>query len=170
MADVDIPLMSGALQREGIIEKWVDQADGTFAKKVSVGAIPAGGNTIGRVAIVGSASSNSDNVSRFVASAASVNATLVKSSAGRIMVVTGINAAAAVRYLKLYNKATAPTVGTDVPRWTEVLPVGKFTLYFGVVGLYFSAGIGFGFTTAAADADTGAVAAADIQAFNMQYT
>ena len=73
------------------------------------------------------------------------------------------NAAATVRYGKLYDKATAPTVGTDVPVHTYPIPPG-----LGVVvtvpngGLGFSLGIGIGATTGLADNNTGAPAANDV--------
>lgn len=109
------------------------------------------------------------SVARLLSAAASVNATLVKNTKGRVFRIAGFNANAAARYLKLYNKATAPTVGTDVPVWTEYLaPTAKFTI--DLDGLYFATGIGFGLTTAAADADTGALTAADIQALNLTYS
>lgn len=108
------------------------------------------------------------SVARLLSAAASVNSTLVKSSRGRVFRIAGFNANAAARYLKLYNKATAPTVGTDTPVWTEYLaPTSKFSIDLG--GLYFATGIGFGLTTAGADADTGALTAADILAMNLTY-
>jgi len=59
-------------------------------------------------------------------------------------------------FLKLYNKATAPTVGTDTPVMTIALP----TLHVGIIpfegGIPFSLGIGVGATTGVADSDTGA--------------
>ena len=101
-------------------------------------------------------------VQRQLEGAASTNATLVKSSAGTIGSVTGSNTNAAVRYLKVYNKATAPTVGTDTPLRTIMLPPnGTVHLDF-PKGLRTSLGIGIGMTTGAAVADTGAVAAAEV--------
>jgi hypothetical protein len=106
---------------------------------------------------------------RLLSAAASVNATNVKNAAGKVYKITGENAAVAKRYLKLYDKATAPTVGTDAPIWTQALPAsGPFTLDF-PVGLAFASGIGFGLTTGAADADTGALTAADIVNMNIAY-
>jgi hypothetical protein len=98
-------------------------------------------------------------------SAATTNATNVKGSAGQLGFVQVININAAVRYLKLYNKATAPTVGTDTPVQTYAIPAATtgagFTLNFGP-GLEFTTGIGFALTTGVADADTNAVAANEI--------
>ena len=48
-------------------------------------------------------------------SAASTNATSVKASAWNIWSVVLSNNSASIRYFKLYNKASAPTVWTDIP-------------------------------------------------------
>lgn len=109
--------------------------------------------------------------SRLVSAAASVNATLVKSTAGKVHKLIGYNAAAALRFLKIYNKASAPTVGTDTPALTITLPASAaFALDFPNGGQHFATGIGYGFTTAAADADTSALTAADIVGFNVIYS
>ena len=104
---------------------------------------------------------------RLVSAAASTNSTLVKSSAGRITAIQGYNAAATLRYLKLYNKATAPTVGTDVP--VKTLPLPPQAAFAYDAGHYFATGIGFGLTTGVADNDTGALTAGDVLALNIDY-
>lgn len=93
-------------------------------------------------------------------SAASTNATSVKASAGNVTELSLFNVTAATVYLKLYNKASAPTVGTDVPIMT--IPVAAGALYaaeFGRVGKRFATGIALAITGAAAATDTTAVAA-----------
>jgi hypothetical protein len=82
--------------------------------------------------------------------------------------VVGYNAAATTRYLKFYNKATAPTVGTDTPVLTIPLPpaVG---FAFDFPGLGFTTGIGFGITTAVADNSVAFATAADILGLNVVY-
>lgn len=99
-------------------------------------------------------------------SAASTNATSVKGSAGQIFTIIAHNTNAAVRYLKLYNKATSPTVGTDVPVMTLPIPGNTagagFVLDTGGMGIVFGTGIGLALTTGVADADTGGVAANEI--------
>lgn len=110
-----------------------------------------------------------NQTSRIVSSAATTNATVAKATAGDLFRFSGYNSNAAARYLKIYNKGTAPVVGTDVPIWTEYLaPQAKFDLAF-PKGLYFSAGISYALVTGAADADATAVAAADILALNVSY-
>ena len=97
-------------------------------------------------------------------SAATTNATSVKASAGTVYSVTASNINAAIRYLKFYNKASAPTVGTDVPVITIPIPAGgAINIPFGTTGHRFTTGIALAITTGAADSDTGAVAANEIK-------
>jgi hypothetical protein len=112
---------------------------------------------------------------RLLSAAASTNATSVKVSAGNVHKVYGVSGNAAARYLKFYNKATAPTVGTDTPIFTFYIPPntvngGQFSFDFGAQPHYFSTGIAYAMTTAAADADTGALTAGDVIAFNISYS
>lgn len=98
-------------------------------------------------------------------SAASTNATSLKASAGQVGHVTVTNINAAMRYLKFYNKASAPTVGTDTPVYVIPLPGGTTgtgaTTSFGA-GLEFPTGIAWALTTGPTVGDTGAVAASEI--------
>lgn len=98
-------------------------------------------------------------------SAASTNATSVKASSGAIGFIYAANLNAAVRYLKLYNKASSPTVGTDTPIATLPIPASAtgagFTLSI-PNGVAFTTGIAYATTTGATDADTGAVASNEI--------
>jgi len=63
--------------------------------------------------------------SRIPSSAATTNATSAKASAGEVHVILATNTTATVKYLKLYNKASAPTVGTDTPILTIALPISN---------------------------------------------
>jgi len=109
-------------------------------------------------------------VARLLSSAATTNATSVKATAGKVAKIVGYNAAAAVRYLKLYNKASAPTVGTDVPVVTLALqPSAAFSFDIDAIGLIFATGIAYALTTGNADADTGALTAGDILGLNIFY-
>lgn len=96
-------------------------------------------------------------------SAASTNATSIKASAGTVYSVTASNTAASTRYVKLYNKTSAPTVGTDVPVLTIPVPAGTLVnVPFGTVG-YRLAGIALAITANAADSDTTAVGAGEVK-------
>lgn len=95
-------------------------------------------------------------------SAATTNATSVKASAGTVNQIIVNNTNAAVRYLKLYNKASAPTVGTDTPVLTLAIPAGSVQhVTLGSRGLRLGTGIAYALTTGIAVADTGAVAASE---------
>jgi hypothetical protein len=71
------------------------------------------------------------------------------------------NVNAAFRYVKLYDKATAPTVGTDVPVLTLGVPTGWRSAEK-LIGIPFSLGLGIGIVTGAADSDNTAVAAGEV--------
>lgn len=99
-----------------------------------------------------------------LSSAATTNATAVKASAGTVYGITVSNANAAARYLKLYNKATAPTVGTDIPILTVPIPAtGLASVNFGALGHRLATGIGIALTTGMAYTDTAAVALNEIE-------
>lgn len=138
------------------------QGTARIDKSMPVHLVAVAGGAVVPVTDTPSATSGGMPSQHHLISAASTNATLVKSSAGTIGSVTGSNTNAAVRYLKVYNKATAPTVGTDTPIRTIMLPPnGTIHLDF-PKGLRTSLGIGICMTTGAAVADTGAVAAAEV--------
>ena len=95
-----------------------------------------------------------------VVTAASTNSAVVKASAGMLYEITISNPTATAAYVKLYNKTTAPVVGTDVPVMTISVPATSATtmpvsLIFGQVGKRFATGIGIACTAAAAATDTG---------------
>ena len=95
-------------------------------------------------------------------SAASTNATSLKASAGQVYGLTLSNAAASARYFKIYNKATAPTVGTDTPISTIQIPANGTAIRVYPVGLALGTGIAYACTTGIADTDTGATGANEV--------
>lgn len=98
-----------------------------------------------------------------VISAASTNATSTKGSAGQVCGLQASNTNAAARYLKLYNKASAPTVGSDTPVMTLLIPPNSSGIVMNNdLCIAFATGIAFALTTGVTDADTGAVAANEI--------
>lgn len=97
-------------------------------------------------------------------SAASTNATLTKNAAGSVYNIQAFNNGATIGYLKFYNKASSPTVGTDTPVTTILIPANSSSLGAGaVISLpvpkNFSTGIAWALTANVADSDTTAVAA-----------
>ena len=97
-----------------------------------------------------------------LSAAASTNATLVKATAGTLFELSGHNTAAYAVFVKFYDKATAPTVGTDVPILTVGFPAGVTTLWSPNFPLQFRTGIAMAITKLATDADTTVLVAGDI--------
>lgn len=147
-------------------------ADETATDSVNEGDIGAPRMTLDRKVVVTPQSHTAGGATPYkLISAATTNATSVKASAGQVYSIIATNVNAAVRYLKLYNKSSAPTVGTDTPVQVYALPGattgGGFTLSI-PVGMEFTTGIAFAITTGVADSDTGAVAANEI-VVNLTY-
>jgi len=107
------------------------------------------------------------SVSRLL-SAASTNATSVKASAGQVYGFYLFNSAAYTVFFKLYNKASAPTVGTDTPFMTIPIPAGGGAVADFDGGIAMGTGIAFAITKLIADTDTTVVAANDL-AVNLFY-
>ena len=97
-----------------------------------------------------------------VNAAATTNATLVKGAAGQVYAWSFSNPSAAAKFVRLFNKATAPTVGTDTPVLTIALAAGATVTFSTDVGIAHSLGIGYDITGANGDADATAVAANDV--------
>lgn len=95
-------------------------------------------------------------------SAATTNATSVKTTGGRIKGWYIYNNTASVKVVKLYNKATSPTVGTDTPFLTIPVAANSDAAFTSNNGISFSTGIALAVTAGIADADVAAVAANDI--------
>lgn len=107
-------------------------------------------------------------ITRLLSAAASDNATLCASVATNLVRIKGFNASASARWLKIYDKATAPT-SADTPILTEyIAPSVAFSFMYDMLAL--QVGLGFRITTGSADNDTGALTAADILGMNVVRT
>jgi hypothetical protein len=95
-------------------------------------------------------------------SATGTNSAAIKTSPGLVYGVIVGNTNSSPRYLKLYNSASAPTVGTTTPAMT--IPVHRLSKIDIPQGVTFSSGIGIAITTGAADSDTGGVVADEVTA------
>jgi hypothetical protein len=101
-------------------------------------------------------------ISIILQGAASINATLVKGASAQLMEISVFNPTAAVIYLKLYNKASAPAPATDVGLLMDVIPVpvnGRVGIEYGNLGKRFPAGLALATTTGPANTDATAPAA-----------
>jgi hypothetical protein len=105
-------------------------------------------------------------------SAGTTNAQSVKVFSGNLYSIIAINTnASSPRFLKLYNKASAPTVGTDTPIMTIPIPANSqgagLCLPFSM-GVNFSLGIAIAITGGVADNDTTAILANEV-VLNLTY-
>lgn len=107
--------------------------------------------------------------SRVPSSANNTNPTIAKASAGVLFHVNGYNSTATVTYLKFYNTAGAPVVGTTPVFLTLALPPTSVFAY-DLDGVVFATGIAYGLTTDATDAGTTAVAAGAILGLNVVFS
>lgn len=95
-------------------------------------------------------------------SAATTNATSVKGSGGSIYNYSFGNNGTTDAYVKIFNKATAPALGTDNPQRTVYVPKGQNVSVDLATGIFLGTGIAIAITGAMADADATAVAAAQV--------
>lgn len=94
---------------------------------------------------------------------ASTNSALIVGVAASLFELSISNPTATAASVKLYNKATAPTVGTDIPVLTVTIAAGATqVLNFGFTGKRFATGLGIAVTALPIATDTG-VAVAGIQ-------
>jgi hypothetical protein len=120
----------------------------------AIGPVTLNAETTKKIGNVGLVSDGTPNYQKFI-SATGLNATAVKGSPAKLTILNIVNGAATLRYFKIYNKASAPTVGTDIPLITITLPTGSssFTLP-AFIGIDFSVGLSFACTLGVADSDT----------------
>ena len=125
----------------------------------SVNATPKVGTTGGATPYMylAAASTNQDSQS-------------VKGSAGHLYGYDVFNTNAALRYVKIYDKATAPT-SSDTPKLVILVPgntAGAGAVKDFANGVVFTLGIGIRITTGQANSDATAVTAGDV-VVNLQY-
>jgi hypothetical protein len=114
---------------------------------------------------VPSASATGALLNRFLA-AATTNLRTVKNAPGRILGWRFVNTSAAVKFVKIYDKASNPVLASDVPVITIPLPANGATDFnLGGLGVTFANGIAMACTGAVADNDATAVAANDVVGF-----
>jgi hypothetical protein len=122
----------------------------------SLGTIELQAETTKKIGNVGISSGGATPTYQKFISATTTNATAVSSVPANISILHMENSGDGVRYVKFYNKASAPVVGTDVPLITIGIPAvssSSFTLP-ALIGIDFSIGISFAITLGAADSDT----------------
>lgn len=98
-----------------------------------------------------------------VNSAATTNAASIKASGANLYGMSIMNASAATKYVRFFNKASAPTMGTDVPIMVVAVPATSSKEIEYVPAMRFGTGLAVAITGGAAATDSTAVAAGDVQ-------
>lgn len=93
----------------------------------------------------------------------------IKSSAGQIYGWFLFNNSSSIKFIKLYNKNSRPSIGHDAPFMTIPLPAGGGANVNFTSGITFTHGIGIGATTGVADNHTGAPGAYEVIANIIYY-
>jgi hypothetical protein len=119
--------------------------------------LAAGSNLIGMTVPSATATTTNSLLTSYLASAASTNSTNVKSSAGNVYSIVGINTTGTIYYLRMYNLSSAPTC-SSATGFVNTYPVPAHTSGNGFVipipqGQGFSTGIGFCLTGGAGSTD-----------------
>jgi hypothetical protein len=120
------------------------------------------GGVTGMAGVVTQASPSGGATPVHYISASGTNATTTKASAGSIYNIECFNNSTTIAYLKLYDKATAPTVGTDTPVKVILIPAnanGAGAVRSPAIPTKFSNGISWALTGGIADTDATSVAA-----------
>lgn len=125
---------------------------GSVTTAAITGALPSGTAAIGDTGTQYRANATGAASGAHIVSAAGTNATIVKASAGRLIGWSLGNTTAVWQYVKFYNQATTPTVGTGVVR-TVAIPPGISREMQLPGGIAFATGIGMSITTGSPDAD-----------------
>jgi hypothetical protein len=97
-------------------------------------------------------------------SAAGINATNVRSGFGYLIGWSIANTTNVARYVRLYDKASAPVPASDVPFFRLVIPPsdGKSEMVFSSSPIWLARGLAYDITAASPDTDTTAVSAGDV--------
>jgi hypothetical protein len=121
----------------------------------AIGPVTLEAETTKKIGNVGISTDGGTPIYQKFISATTTNATAVSSVPANMSILHMVNTGDGVRFVKFYNKASAPVVGTDVPLITIGIPAvssSSFTLP-ALVGIDFSIGISFAITLGAADDD-----------------
>lgn len=162
-----------ARERVELLTRPTNDVQGSVPVQVTGGSIAVASGTINTVTTVTAVTTAGTPLAPatpyFVNSLASTNGALILTGTSGLQALYATNIGATAAFVKLYNKATAPTVGTDVPEMVIPVPAavagvpGVVQIIPGFNGYRFALGLGIAITGAVADADTTAVAAGQVK-------
>lgn len=146
---------------------------------VSISNFPAQQGVAGNLNVYPTVTGGTGGVvgfSRIVSSAASTNATQAKTATGRLYKIFACNTTTTAAFIKFYNTASAPTVGTTTVLFSRPVPAastagGLACVSYDMAGIgwSFTAGIAYALTTGSADSDTTALAAGQLTQVSVEY-
>jgi hypothetical protein len=126
--------------------------------------IAQGAATAGAGVLISTATTPSSSTLPFtVNSAATTNAASIKASGANLYGISAMNTSASTKYVRFFNKASSPTVGTDVPIMVVAIPATSSKEIEYVPAVRFGTGLAVAITGGAAATDSTAVAAGDVQ-------
>jgi hypothetical protein len=137
-------------------------AQGNSLGSSSLGVNITGGSVGVSNATIGASTSTTGTAVAKINAAATTNATLVKSTSGRLYGYHLTNTSAATKYVRIYNLAAAPTVGTSVPTMIIPIPPNASTILTHTIPIAFTTGIAYSITGSYPDLDATAVAVGEV--------
>lgn len=156
-ANHSVYFVTGLERDEQMTELVGGPGDSTPGRALSVNI--AGGTP--QVYVSASTSATGASLAK-VASAASTNLTSVKTTSTRLYGYHFTNSGAAWRYVKLYNKASAPVLASDVPVAVIGIPPGGVAVVDRSAPMSFTTGLAYAITAGAADTDATVTAANEV--------
>lgn len=117
--------------------------------------------TPGMVPVVSNTTAGSSTFTRRI-STADTNAALIAAAATSVCFIHAANTSATWRWLKLFNKATAPVPGTDTPSVTIGIPPNGIVEFDPVHYVRLGTGLGIAITGGMADLDATAIGAGEV--------
>ncbi len=101
--------------------------------------------------------------------AASTTATNLTTKKTRLLSIDAQNNGAAAAFLRLYDKTTTPSPGSDTPKMTFMIPAGGGKVNEKNMALEFASGFGYAITGGAGTTDNTNVTNADEVVVNFEY-
>mgnify|MGYP003669284721 CR=1 FL=1 len=164
---------SGLISTLGSIELQAETTKkignvGLEAGTNAIGSLSAGTAHIGDVKVLPTISA--PPIPLKVISAVGVNATSVQAGASNINFILIVSKAATPRFVKFYDKATAPVVGTDVPKYTFPLAVGASPIQAPPQGFSFTDGFAYAIDLSVEDSGSTPFTVAGEVVMMLEYT
>jgi hypothetical protein len=106
---------------------------------------------------------------QIINSAPATNATFVKAAAAKVYRIEIYNQSGTGCWLKVYDKASAPTIGTDTPKYRIFAPAGGGAVNLYETGATFLNGIAYYVSGLLPDNDTTALASSTQISVNISY-